>query len=73
MTARNARTKRVLRAIVIGAVAGAAYPIIDVALACRMPQSEACVWGKAYFPLSLGISMVVIGGVVAAIAYILKR
>lgn len=67
----TARTKALISAIIIGVVAGAAYPLVDVALSCRVPESEACVWGKAYLPLTLGISIPVIGGVVAAAAYAL--
>lgn len=65
------RAKRVAGAIMIGVLAGAAWPFVDVAWSCRAPQSEACVWGKAYLPLSLGISIPLVGGVVAAVAYAL--
>jgi len=58
-------------AIIIGVVVGAAYPFVDVALSCRVPESEACVWGRAYLPLSLAISIPIIGGVVAVVAYAL--
>ena len=40
---------------------GIGYPVVDVDLACRIPISEACVWGKAYFPQTVGISVVVLG------------
>lgn len=65
----NARIKVLLTAAILGAAVGTAYPFVDLALACRAPESEACVWGKAYLPLSLGISIPIIGGVVAAVAY----
>ena len=65
----TARTKARFSAIVIGVAVGAAYPFVDVALSCRVPESEACVWGKAYLPLLLGISIPIIGGVIAAVAY----
>lgn len=42
---------------------------LDVSLACRVPSSEACVWGKAYFPLTLSVSVVLVGGVVAGLFY----
>lgn len=58
-----------LIALFIGAVIGIGYPFLDVALACRVPDSEACVWGKAYFPLTLTISVVVLGGVAAGLVY----
>ena len=60
-----------MSAIILGVVVGAAYPFVDVALSCRVPESEACVWGKAYLPLSLAISIPIIGGVIAAVAYAL--
>ena len=67
----SGRTKQILSAVIIGVLAGTASPFIDVALSCRAPESEACVWGKAYLPLSLSISIPLIGGVVAAVAYAL--
>jgi hypothetical protein len=60
---------RVWIAVLVGAATGIGYPFVDVALACRVPISEACVWGKAYLPLTLAISVVVVGGVVAALVY----
>ena len=67
----SARTNAVVGAVILGVVAGAAYPFVDVALSCRVPTSEACVWGKAYLPLSLGISIPLIGGIVGGVAYAL--
>lgn len=63
------RRSSLLMAVAVGLVAGIAYPVVDVALACRVPISEACVWGKAYFPLALGASVLLVGGVVAASVY----
>lgn len=58
-----------LTALSVGLATGSAYPLVDVALACRAPISEACVWGKAYLPLTLGVSMVVLGGIVTGLLY----
>lgn len=58
------------KALALGLIAGMAYPFIDLALACRAPTSEACVWGKAYLPLTLGLSLVIVGGVVAILTYL---
>ncbi|MBI5909118.1 MAG: hypothetical protein HY848_04075 [Betaproteobacteria bacterium] len=58
-----------LTALCVGLIAGIGYPFVDVALACRAPISEACVWGKAYFPLTLGVSVVVLGGIVTGLLY----
>lgn len=63
------RRTPLLIALFIGALIGIGYPFLDVALACRVPDSEACVWGKAYFPLTLTISVVVLGGVAAGLVY----
>jgi hypothetical protein len=52
-----------------GLFAGVGYPCVDVALACKEAVSEACVWGKAYFPLTLGLSLIFIGGGSAAFVY----
>lgn len=62
-----------LTALAAGLVAGAGYPIVDVLLACRAPISEACAWGKAYFPLTLGVSLVLVGGLVTGVLYALLR
>lgn len=63
------RRSSLLIALAIGLLAGIAYPLVDLALACRTATSEACVWGKAYLPLTLGLSLVLVGGVVSALAY----
>ncbi len=58
-----------LTALCVGLIAGIGYPFVDVALACRMPISEACVWGKAYLPLTLSVSVVGLGGIVTGLLY----
>jgi hypothetical protein len=65
------RRSSLLIALAFGLLAGIAYPVVDVALACRIPISEACVWGKAYLPLTIGVSLVLVGGVVSALTYAL--
>lgn len=56
-------------AILAGLLVGVGYPSIDLALACREAASEACVWGKAYLPLTLGLSLVLVGGATAGVVY----
>lgn len=46
----------------ISLVVALAYPFVDVWQKCRLPLSEACVWGKSYLPLTIGFSLVLIGG-----------
>jgi hypothetical protein len=63
------RRGALLTGLLTGAVVGIAYPYLDLALACRVPDSEACVWGKAYFPLTLTISVVMLGGIATGLVY----
>jgi hypothetical protein len=65
----SARRSTLLLSLCIGLATAIAYPYVDLALACRAPASEACVWGKAYFRLTMGVSIVVIGGAVSALVY----
>jgi len=63
------RRSSLFTALFVGLLAGVGYPFVDVALACRVPTSEACVWGKGYFPLTLSLSVVIVGGAVAGLLY----
>lgn len=58
-----------LTALGVGLAAGFGYPLVDLALACRMPVSEACVLVKAYLPLTLSASGVVLGGPLTGLFY----
>ena len=58
-----------LISVVGGLVVGIGYPFVDIAIACRVPMSEACVWGKAYFSLTLTLSVVLVGGIAAGVLY----
>ena len=49
------RTTRALVSLVVGLGA----PLVELALDCRVPSSEGCVWGRAYLPLSLGVGLVI--------------
>lgn len=69
----STRRSPLLIACTIGLAVGIAYPFADRWLACRVPVSEACVWGKAYFPLTLGVSIVLLGGITAGILYAVLR
>jgi fructose-specific phosphotransferase system IIC component len=57
-------------ALILGPAIGAACPFIQVAFECRAPESEACVWGKALLPVSVTISAVLVGAVVAAALFL---
>ena len=58
-----------LTSLGVGLLVGIGYPFIDLALACRAPSSESCVWGKAYFPLTLTVSLILLGGAVTGLVY----
>lgn len=62
-----------LTALVFGLIAGLGYPVVDLAISCRTAISEACVWGKAYFPLTLGLSVLLLGGLVTGVVYAVLR
>jgi len=65
--------RRLAIPLLVGVAVGVAYPLVDLALSCRVPVSEACVWGKAYLPLTLGVSLVLLGGISALVTYALVR
>ena len=64
------RTRHLVIAAGVGVLAGIGIPLASLWRACRLPESEACVWGRAYLTLSLGIGAI-IGIVVAIVAYAL--
>ncbi len=58
-------------------VVGLGVPLGQLALDCRAPTSEACVWGKAYLPLSLAVGVLLIAplayGALTLIAALWRR
>ena len=70
MAARTEK-RNIVVAMAVGLVVATAYPLVDLALSCRAPQSEACVWGKAYLPLTFGLSIPIVGTLAAAVTYAL--
>lgn len=58
-----------IAAIIVGPAAGAIYPLIETAIACRIPDSEACVWGKSLLPLEVAVSAFVVGIPVAIVTF----
>ena len=67
------RRASLLIALAGGLAVGVGYPFADIALACRAPMSEACVWGKAYFSLTLTVSVVLLGGMTTGALYAVLR
>jgi hypothetical protein len=56
----HTRLAHAITALTVGALLGLGLPLLDLWRDCRVPGSEACVWGRAYLPLTLGL-----GGVIA--------
>jgi hypothetical protein len=69
----HSRPVRVLVAAVVGVVAAVAVPYGNLWLKCLQPASEACVWSKAYLPLSLGLTAVILGVPVFVVTLMLLR
>ncbi len=65
----SSRRSAAIAAIALGLAAGVGYPFVDLALSCRAPTSEACVWAKAYLTFTLGLSVVIIGIPITALVY----
>lgn len=69
MSAPRARPVLVLG---LGILIGIAATLVQWRLACRVPISEGCVWGRALLPLSLPLGAAA-GAVVAGVAYLVLR
>lgn len=63
------RRATLITALLVGSLAGVGYALVEIAVDCWAPSSEACFWGKRYFPVTLGLSILIIGGAVAGLVY----
>ena len=60
--------------LAVSVAMAAAGPWIQVRVQCnREPFSEACVWGKAYLPLSTCVSMVVFTPLIFLALWLVER
>ncbi len=59
--------------IVLAALVGLAAPYAELAVYCRAPVSEACVWGRAYLPLTRPVYFVLFGLLAYAVLSLLAR
>jgi hypothetical protein len=69
----SSRLTRWVIAMLVGAIAALAVPYGNLWLKCLQPTSEACVWSKAYLPLSLGLMFVILGVPVFVLTLTLLR
>ncbi len=73
MTPLRSRTARAVLAVVVGVVAAVVVPLGNLWLKCQQPVSEACVWTRAYLPLSLAFTTVILGVPVFVVTLVLLR
>jgi hypothetical protein len=59
-------------ALILGVLLGIGLTLAQWRRACRVPVSEACVWGRAYLPISLPLGAAA-GLIVAAVAFVVIR
>jgi hypothetical protein len=69
----HSRAVRLLIATAVGVIATLAVPYGNLWLKCQQPASEACIWSKAYLPLSLGLTAVILGVPVFVVTLMLLR
>lgn len=69
----HSRAVRVVVALAVSAVAAVVVPFGNLWLKCQQPASEACVWSRAYLPLSLGFTGIIIGVPVFILTVVLLR
>lgn len=65
----SSRRASLLFALEAGLIVGVTYPFVDLGLTCRSPVTDACLWGKAFLPLTLGASIFLLGGIVTGLFY----
>ena len=41
----------------VSLVIGIAWPYVELAFKCRSPDSEACVWAKSFWSLSIWVEL----------------
>jgi len=58
-----------IAALLAGLLAGAGYPLVELAIDCHAPSSEACFWSKELFLFTFASSILIIGGAVAGLVY----
>ena len=61
------RRRRLWVTALASLAAAAAFSFLKLGYHCREPASEACVWGKAYFPVTLPLETLLFGAIVFGI------
>ena len=63
---------RLWTSVVVCVLLGLVIALGDLLLDCRAPTSEACVWGKALWPVTVTLS-VAAGAVAGVLLHIIRR
>ena len=71
--ALRSRAARIVVALIVGAVAALAVALGNLWIKCLQPAAEACIWSKAYLPVSLGFTAIFLGVPVFIVTLILLR
>ena len=69
MSASRGRLRRAAIALAVGLAA----PHAELWVKCRAPSSEACVWGRAFLPVTIPVYLVVVGGLTYAVLALVAR
>ena len=65
---------RLIATLATALVIGFAYPYLELAWKCRGDAaSEACVWGRAYFPLSRWVEPLIVAPIAFAVIVVFRR
>jgi len=65
---------RFIAALAVATMAGLLYPYVELAWKCRLAtDSEACVWARAYFPLSRRVEPLIVTPVAFLVVWLATR
>ena len=68
------RRARFIASLAVATIVGLVYPYLEVAWKCRRAaDSEACVWARAYFPLSRWVEPLIVTPVAFLVIWLAAR
>ena len=70
--ATPSRRAALAAALALGTLLAVGIPGGELWLDCRVPDSEACIWGKALWPVSFALGALV-GSITTAVTYLAMR
>lgn len=63
---------RLWKSVVVCVLLALVFALGDLLLDCRAPTSEACVWGKALWPVSITVGLAV-GALAGLVLHLIRR